>query len=267
MITISHDFFSHIIDLIWQQLDYEGQLAARAACKNWMNRADSRLNHIVISCFERPDIPHVFDLSTRDLRKSFSSRAWRGQMSHRHGKHEHGIECRCDESEICGKSSYTSGEKLALDLERTLLSSTEVVDFVGMEFDWPHVPLHMIENTLVATILLDSRFTAFTYRRLHVHRQAGRALHRPLPVGVGHALRHSSVNYLCLSDPNSCVPWWSPMWNEQTDTDLCPVVVILRNNIALEIELRSGWTLVSLPSTGLWFTEVAMFLSLAWNSS
>lgn len=47
MAVIDHRSFPHIIDLIWQHLDYEGQLAARGVCSLWRDRADSRLRYLI----------------------------------------------------------------------------------------------------------------------------------------------------------------------------------------------------------------------------
>lgn len=259
MATIDHLYFPHIIDIIWQQLDYDGQVAVRGVSRDWKRRADARLSHIVISCFERPG-PRVFDLSTRDLTKP-SFRAWLGQVCHFFNSDRHEWECGCENWRQCAELICYDGDRLAVHLDRTCLSTTNVVDFVGFDLKWPHVP-DLSGNSLIRNILLDPRcivrcFGGFLdlsdfkdYCDHPDHRDHDcepslvdvymwnfgpeSPLHKVYPYDLSMREDVQVINYLCVSDPTANLPKLSSAWSEYFNDPFCPVTVILLNGIPPE---------------------------------
>ncbi|EKC97241.1 hypothetical protein A1Q2_08459 [Trichosporon asahii var. asahii CBS 8904] len=258
MATIDHLFFPHIIDIIWLYLDYEGQIAARAACKDWRDRADARLNHIVISCSERPRFPHIFDISTRDLTQPFSSRAWLGSMFHWHNIRDHEWECGCNRRQ-CPQLVLHESERLAVHLERTGLSTTAAVDLVGFGLDWPRVPPDLSCNSLLRTVLVESDCTIRCYGALpdlsdfkdccYAYNHdfldcppslvdvCMMTLEPDMPIDTLSSTELSMrvdvqvANYLCLTDPTASYPNLSTVWSEYRDDEVCPVTVIFHNGM------------------------------------
>lgn len=259
MATIKHLYFPHIIDLIWQYLDYEGQLATRTACKNWKSRPDGRLHHVVISCFERPELFHQFDISTRDL-TSLSDTAWLGELSHWHdGSAHEWIDGDYDNLGRPVEFKYSEAEKLANHLERNLVATTKIVDLIGFDLGWPHVPLHLSENTLLRDLLLDpdcvvrcfgdladlsdfkDLYWTFNGRRwdldpplvdvyMYTYGTDG-PLHALSPWGLSEREDVQVVNYFCKGDPTNSSPKLTSLWDGYIPQSLCPVTVIFHNGI------------------------------------
>lgn len=69
---INHNSFPHIIDCIWQNLDYEGQLFARAVCRQWRDRADSRLRYISFHFQQTKTRRRCETVYSRDLATPFA---------------------------------------------------------------------------------------------------------------------------------------------------------------------------------------------------
>lgn len=113
MAVIDHDGFPHLIDLIWQYLDYEGRLAVRGACRDWMQRADARMRHIVLtSVAERT---YDIDITSRDLSKPLSCRPWLAEMWPWHFCPHH-EEANCDEHNNDQGGQAHSSIRMAISL-------------------------------------------------------------------------------------------------------------------------------------------------------
>lgn len=268
MTVIDHNFFPHLIDLIWENLDFEGQIAARRACKQWRRRANARLQHIVLSCFERPG--DVIDIATRDLSKP-SSHAWLGQICHWHDSREHewahyGYYYDHDDWGRRKKFKYTEAEKLANRLEYKVSTSAKVVDFVGFDQGRPYVPSNLSYNSFIQAVLLESRCIVRWYGHFpdlsDFQDFALNSFHTDLPPSLIDVFMFELkpdtpfdslssweleerdtvqvANYLCLCDPTASDSGMISLWNENRNMEVCPVTVIFENGLPQENRAAHG---------------------------
>ncbi|EKC97242.1 hypothetical protein A1Q2_08460 [Trichosporon asahii var. asahii CBS 8904] len=256
MSTIDHSYYPHIIDLIWDHLDYEDQVVARAVCSEWTARADARLLHLVISCPQGKP-PHVYDVSTRDLSRPNVPPAWLTETSRtlhrrptRHPTHP------VNEP---GAHDLQRQRKLAAHFKANALDAVEVIDFVGFDLR-SHAPLALGRNPFIRSILkeygvvrwfgsppdLTDLGGPYDYYNDPEEVELPPALvdvymfsfQSNAPVSVlkwkdlVNRKRLQIIDYVCYSDPTGASPSLGPLIDvDSPSRSLCPVNIIFHNRI------------------------------------
>lgn len=260
MTTVDHRFFPHIIDLIWAHLDYEGQVAARAACSDWRSRADARLRHLEFTCYDRPEAD-LIAVTTRDLSKPSAPPVWLRDISFWHDRYCHEMceDCCSDDDD----PAYQKAQSISFHMEDNSLKVIEVVDFVGFDLGWPHSPFELERNTFLCSILTSEYCVVRWFgtppdlTEFHDYYVSYSEDFSDLPPSIVDIFmfevkpnspvdtlswfnmaareRVQVINYFCHTDPTTSPPGLYPLVCEDHPyREVCPINVIFHNEMPQE---------------------------------
>lgn len=241
MTVIDHSFFPHLIDLIWINLDYEGQLAARRVCTEWKQRADGRLHHLRFELDEGLGAPSI-TVSARDLANSSAP------LVYLHRWLEDAVPiAQPTLSPHAKKSEHPEPTPISRHLQIAISQRAQVIDFVGFEFKtdilsniflneerspgfdkcifrWFECPVLMVE---CCSYPPEEAITNGDVVMFELH--PCEHLQAPHVLDLRNRRTSVAVNYVCYADPTTVSLNSSALWYDRLYVITAPIVVIFHD--------------------------------------